>query len=124
LLRYFSLIFIVLLLSGMSYDEQLKDPMLEKRALVLERDIRCPSCAGQTIDGSNSQIATAMRHFIRERLAQGVPEAVIKQQLVNMYGDSILQTPPTNSYTYLLWGLPLGLVILTGFGWLYYRFKA
>ena len=51
---------------------------------------------------------------------KGKSDEDIKQFLVDKYGDWILMTPPFDPYTYVLWLSP-AIIILFGFGYIYYK---
>lgn len=85
----------------------LSPEQLEKRAVALGAVIRCPVCAGQTINDSNNEMAQAMRAMVREQLKEGQSDAAVLAFFQQRYGDGILLIPPKNAATLLLWGFPL-----------------
>lgn len=97
-------------------DEILADPTLEARARQLSKGLRCVVCRNQSIDDSNSGIAGDMRVALRERLVAGDSDAEAMQYLVDRYGEFILLKPPFGPATYLLWGTPLLILLLTAWG--------
>jgi cytochrome c-type biogenesis protein CcmH len=97
--------------------ETLEDPILEARAQHLESRIRCPVCASQTIDSSDSTMALAMRQYIRVSLLKNKTDATIIEHLHQAYGDSILITPPVSTKTIVLWLLPLLGFMIGGILW-------
>jgi cytochrome c-type biogenesis protein CcmH len=94
-------------------DEMLPDPKLETRARDLSAGLRCMVCQNQSIDDSDATLAHDIRVLIRERLAKGESDEVIKAFLVSRYGDFILLKPPLKMNTLLLWGGP-PLILLLG----------
>ncbi|MFM7623045.1 MAG: cytochrome c-type biogenesis protein CcmH, partial [Alphaproteobacteria bacterium] len=58
----------LMLLFVLSAFTPLSDPALEARAIALEKTLRCPVCQGEPLSESQSQMAQAMRTFIRESL--------------------------------------------------------
>lgn len=94
-------------------DEVLDDPVLEARARVISKDIRCMVCQNQSIDDSNADLARDLRIIVRERLVAGDSDAEVKNYLVARYGDYVLLTPPMTWGTALLWGGPF---VLLAFG--------
>jgi cytochrome c-type biogenesis protein CcmH len=83
--------------------EELKDPVLEARARLLSRDIRCLVCQNQSIDDSNAPLARDLRLIVRERLLAGDSDDGIIQYLVARYGDFVRLQPPMKPATYALW---------------------
>jgi cytochrome c-type biogenesis protein CcmH len=96
------------------------DITLEQRSHQLAAQLMCPVCDGQTIDGSNAQIAQDMRMKVRERLDAGDTNAEIREYFVLRYGEDILAAPSGNGFNLLAWIVPaiiffggLGIVFLT-----------
>jgi cytochrome c-type biogenesis protein CcmH len=77
----------------------------------LEREVMCPTCAGQTLDQSNAPSAARVKVFIRSRIRAGDTKSEIKAKLVDDFGPGILAAPPRSGVHILAWLLPLlGLV--------------
>ncbi|MEZ0225164.1 MAG: cytochrome c-type biogenesis protein CcmH [Alphaproteobacteria bacterium] len=96
-------------------DEVLKDPVLEARARVLTKELRCLVCQGEDIDESEAPLAADLRRLVRERLAKGDTDAEVLAHMQDRYGDYILMNPPLSFRTLLLWGAP-ALVLAVGLG--------
>jgi cytochrome c-type biogenesis protein CcmH len=114
-----ALVFAVLLLSSAAQAAPapgtLSDPAMEARARVLQRELRCVVCQGESIDESNAPIAADIRKLIRERIEAGDSDTQIKDYLVSRYGDFVLMKPPLGPRTWLLWFGPAA-VLLIGAG--------
>lgn len=95
-----------------SPEEHLPDPE-EKRAQALFLEVRCPVCAGQVIESSDSEISYQLRKLIRTKVSEGKSDAEIKSYLIHEFGDDIITSPPINLSTIFLWLLPIG---ITGLG--------
>ena len=95
-------------------DRPLADARQEARAQALFRDVRCVVCQHESIADSPAGIAGDMRQRIREEIASGDSDAAVRDELVRLYGDYILFTPPVRGATWLLWFGPLLLVSLGG----------
>jgi cytochrome c-type biogenesis protein CcmH len=93
--------------------EQLPDPAQEARARHLSSELRCLVCQNQSIDDSDASLAVDLRRIVRERIAAGDSDQVIRDFLVARYGDFVLLKPPLSGKTILLWGLP-GIALLLG----------
>ncbi|MSP88684.1 MAG: cytochrome c-type biogenesis protein CcmH [Alphaproteobacteria bacterium] len=92
--------------------EELKDPVLEARARILSRDIRCLVCQNQSIDDSNAPLARDLRLIVRERLVAGDTDDGIIQYLVARYGDFVRLQPPMKPATYALWFGPAAILAI------------
>ena len=92
--------------------ERLSDPLLEERARILSKNIRCLVCQNQSIDDSNATLAKDLRVLVRERLTAGATDNEIFDFLVDRYGDFILLNPPLKPSTYFLWYGPVIFLII------------
>jgi cytochrome c-type biogenesis protein CcmH len=92
------------------YGETLKNPELEARARRLYTEIRCPVCAGQSLDSSQSQVAADLRADIRARLLSGQSDTEIIDALKARYGQAVSFCPTFCLQTLLLWGVPFLLI--------------
>lgn len=88
-----------------------EDITLEQRAHQLAGQLMCPVCEGQTIDGSNAQIAQDMRVKVRELLDDGKTNAEVKEYFVLRYGEEILAAPEGGGFNMLAWIVPFFIVI-------------
>lgn len=100
------LIFFLLISTNISIAE-------ENRAINLFKEVRCLVCQGQTIHESNAEMAEDLKEVIREKIDQGQTDREIKSFLIEKYGNWIIMTPPFNRLTYLLWFVPL-IILLFG----------
>jgi cytochrome c-type biogenesis protein CcmH len=80
-----------------------QDQALERRAIALERELRCLVCQNQTLAESSAPLAMDLRNQIREQLAAGKSEREITDYMVARYGDFVLYRPPLKATTVLLW---------------------
>jgi len=103
-------------------DEILSDPVLEARARVLSKELRCMVCQNQSIDDSEAPLAKDLRVLVRERLKAGDSDPQVLDFLVARYGEFVLLNPRFNWHTALLWlGPPAvllgGALALLAFAW-------
>ncbi len=96
------------------------DAALERRAVALERELRCLVCQNQTLAESNAPLAMDLRNQIRSQLAAGKSEREVVDYLVARYGDFVRYRPPLKASTLLLWAGPF--VFLIGGFYLLARF--
>lgn len=95
-------------------DKKLGNPHQEKQAQKLFEDIKCLVCKGESLAESNADMAVDMRELIRKKIADGQTPAEVKSYLVEKFGVQILQTPPMDDSTYLLWFLPAIMLVFGG----------
>jgi cytochrome c-type biogenesis protein CcmH len=90
---------------------------LDERVYTVGSELQCPVCNGESVADSSSQVAADMRAVIRAKLASGESEQQVLQYFRARYGDGILETPPVQGFTLLIWLGPVvmlvaGLVVL------------
>ncbi|WP_110685144.1 cytochrome c-type biogenesis protein [Salinicola aestuarinus] len=90
------------------------DPALAQRFEALSGRLRCPKCQNESIGASNSPIAGDMRARVAAMLRDGASDAEIEGAMVERFGDYALYDPRFEARTWLLWGLPFGLVVIGG----------
>ncbi|MFM2396919.1 MAG: hypothetical protein RLZZ144_169 [Pseudomonadota bacterium] len=96
-----------------------KDPVLEKRMIVLAEKLRCLVCQNESLASSHAELAEDLRREVREQMSKGNSDQQILDYLVSKYGDFVLYEPPVKSYTFLLWFGPFILLVLAVGGLLY-----
>ena len=84
----------------------------ESRYLDLIDNIRCPVCQGQSIGGSNSDLAKDLREQVRKMILNDKSDDDIYLFMIERYGDFVIFKPPINWKTYLLWFTPLIFLVL------------
>ena len=124
---FFSLVTVTGFMSGLSLagnnaNQTRPDLQDIQKAEKIYDQVRCLVCDGQSLAGSQAQIAIAMRRNIMQNVQQGQSEARILEDLQAKYGDKILLSPPYQKNTYILWLLPVVILILAGI-WLMRIFR-
>ncbi|MGJ7458572.1 cytochrome c-type biogenesis protein [Halomonas sp. MA07-2] len=89
------------------------DPVLEQRYRSLTASLRCPTCENQAINDSDAPVSGDMRDRVYLLLQEGVSDIEIRDHMVQRFGDYVLYNPRLEGRTFLLWGLPAGLVMLS-----------
>jgi cytochrome c-type biogenesis protein CcmH len=74
-------------------DEILSDPVMEARARVISKGLRCLVCRNENIDSSNAGIAKDLRILVRERLVKGDSNDQVVSYVVDRYGEYVLLKP-------------------------------
>ena len=105
------LMFLSLPVYGGEAQDMAKDPVLEKRMVVLAEELRCLVCQNESLASSHADLAEDLRREVRELMQKGMSDQEIKDYLVARYGDFVLYEPPMKSSTLLLWIGPFALLI-------------
>ena len=69
--------------------------------------IKCPVCQGESIANSPSQMAEDMMDLVSERVASGVSDEQIVEELLGSYTGAVLLDPPASGNTLALWLAPI-----------------
>lgn len=85
---------------------------LDQRAHEVASQLQCPVCNGESVADSPSGLASEMRSLIRQKLAQGQSEQQVIQYFEARYGDAILESPPTQGFTLMIWLPPVAMLAL------------
>ena len=99
----FLTLFLALPAAAVEPGEMLADPVLERRARDISKNLRCLVCQNQSIDDSNAGLARDLRILVRERLVLGDSDTAVIRYIVDRYGDYVLLDPPFKGSTYVLW---------------------
>ncbi len=102
------------------------DPALEERVMIIAAELRCLVCQNETIAASHADLAKDLRDQVREQLRAGRSEREILDYMVARYGDFVLYRPPVKTTTWLLWGGPFALLVVTllALGWTWRKRRA
>jgi len=78
---------------------------------AVAKQLNCPVCENVPLDVCETQACAQWRDLIRQKLATGdKPEQIIAYFRAT-YGDRVLQSPPREGFTGLIWSLPfVGLI--------------
>ena len=84
-------------------DEILENQILEERARLISKDLRCLVCQNENIDSSNAELAKDLRVLVRERILLGDTNKEVKDFIVKRYGEYVLLNPTFSGSTIFLW---------------------
>jgi cytochrome c-type biogenesis protein CcmH len=82
----------------------------QQRFTTLIGELRCVVCQSQSLAESNAPLAHDIKQQIYLMVQDDKSEKMIKQYMVDRYGDAILYNPPMQLNTTILWGLPFVLI--------------
>ena len=103
---------VVVIVVGLWPSESPANP--EARAHALAVSLKCPICAGESIDASQTDLAEDLRLLIAEEIADGSTDEEILALFVDSYGEQVLLDPPAGGWGIALWALPLLLAVAGG----------
>ena len=86
----------------------------DKLKTEITKNLRCLVCQGQSVYDSDSEFAVSLKLVVENKIQQGLTKDQIYQFLTDKYGEWILYDPKFNKNTYLLWFLPLLILLLGG----------
>lgn len=85
-----------------------------QNAIELAKSLRCPQCQNQNLVESNSPVAKDLRLHVYQMIKEGRSNQEIVDYMTRRFGDFVLYQPSVNNRTYLLWFLPLLLLLIGG----------
>lgn len=86
---------------------------IAERTEQIAAQLACPTCDGQSVAMSHSEIAGAMRTEIRAQLVAGREPAQIRAWFAERYGPEALLEPPHSGIALVVWWAP---AVLLGAG--------
>ena len=90
-------------------------PSEDQRVYTIASQLQCPVCNGESVADAPTPIASEMRSVIREKVREGWPDSQILAYFHTRYGDTILESPPFNGFTLIIWIAPLLVLMIGGF---------
>lgn len=84
----------------------------EERARDIAATIKCPTCRSQSVAGSDSAAARAIRAEITRRVGDGESADEIRSAIAATYGDDVLLTPSRSGVEGVVWVLPVVALVL------------
>ncbi len=79
----------------------------QQRFHYFNKNLRCPMCDNQNLEGSNSAISADLRDELARMINDGETDQQINEFMRTRYGDYIFYDPPMNRNTVWLWLVPL-----------------
>lgn len=84
----------------------------EERVRDIAATIKCPTCRSQSVAGSDSAAARAIRGDIARRVSDGESADEIRAAVAATYGDDVLLTPSSSGVEGIVWILPVVALVL------------
>jgi len=85
----------------------------DDRLYALAGQMKCLQCLGETVAGSQADIAVKMRTEIRAQMRAGRTDDEILTFFADKYGQRVLLNPSSSGVTAVVWVLP---VVVVGLG--------
>ena len=97
----------VVLLGALAIGSQRQAPVsAADRERAIASQLRCPTCAGQSVASSDAPAAQAIREEIHRRVGEGQSRAEIVDFILSRYPDSRI-VPEASGFGAVVWVLPL-----------------
>lgn len=90
------------------------DRSLSARVDTVTSGLRCPTCDGQSVADSESDLARQMRAVATEQLAAGRTPDQVRTYFVQRYGNQVLLDPPLSGLGLATRLVPFALLVLGG----------
>ena len=74
---------------------------------AVAKKLNCPVCENVPLDVCETQACSQWRDLIRQKLSSGETPQQIVNYFQATYGDRVLQEPPRQGFTGLVWVLPI-----------------
>ncbi len=84
----------------------------EEQVRHIAATIKCPTCRSQSVAGSDSAAARAIRGDIAKRVSDGESADEIRAAVAATYGNDVLLTPPRSGVEGIVWILPVVALVL------------
>jgi cytochrome c-type biogenesis protein CcmH/NrfF len=79
----------------------------DERVAHLSKQIRCPTCAGRSVEESMAPLAVSSKEEITKRVQEGQSDEQIRAYFVSRYGNTALMSPERTGINRLPWVLPV-----------------
>lgn len=79
----------------------------DDRLFAIASQLKCQTCVGESVAGSQSASAVQFREEIAAQMAQGRTDDEILTFFVQRYDQEVLLTPPSSGAGALVWILPV-----------------
>ncbi len=81
-------------------------PVTDDQVNAVAKQLNCPVCENVPLDVCETQACLQWRDLIRQKLSTGETPQQIIVYFRATYGDRVLQSPPREGFTGLVWVLP------------------
>jgi cytochrome c-type biogenesis protein CcmH/NrfF len=86
-----------------------------QRSDLLFSKLRCLTCLHQSVSDSDSPFAEEVKNYVHQAIKRCESNEKILSDLAHKYGQQVLWSPPKQGFHWLIWGMPVGLVLVVLF---------
>lgn len=108
----FFILFVVFSHAAISEELYFASREMEEDYHALLKEIRCVTCANQTLSDSSMPVAMGMKAEIYQQLSDDKSPEEIKNFFVERYGQGVLYRPPFVKSTMFLWLSPIFFILI------------
>jgi cytochrome c-type biogenesis protein CcmH len=105
-------IVVALAVAALPQGDSVRTP--EERVTHLAKQIRCPTCAGRSVEESLAPLAVSSKQEISTRVQRGESDEQIRAFFVSRYGDTALMSPERTGINRVPWILPILFAVAGG----------
>jgi cytochrome c-type biogenesis protein CcmH len=105
--RIVILVALLAVLGAVAWSARPQEATAAERVDRITSELRCVTCQGLSVKDSPAASARQMRDLVVQRVAEGRTDEAIRDEFRASYGDWVLLSPPTSSWTGLIWLVPL-----------------
>jgi cytochrome c-type biogenesis protein CcmH len=105
--RALILVALLAILGALAWSAWPRETTAAERVDRITSELRCVTCQGLSVKDSPAASARQMRDLVAQRVAEGRTDEEIRGEFRASYGDWVLLSPPTSSWTGLIWLVPL-----------------
>ena len=105
--RALILVALVAILGAIAWSARPHETTAAERVDRITSELRCVTCQGLSVRDSPASSARQMHDLVVQRVAEGRTDDEIRDEFRASYGDWVLLSPPTSSWTGLIWLVPL-----------------
>jgi cytochrome c-type biogenesis protein CcmH len=98
---------LVAILGAVAWSARPHEATAAERVDRITSELRCVTCQGLSVKDSPAASARQMRDLVAQRVAEGRSDDQIRDEFRASYGDWVLLSPLTSSWTGLIWLAPL-----------------
>lgn len=113
--KFSKLAFIFLILNSSAFavdDITDLDPAKQDEFRDVAGMLRCPTCTGLSVLGSDAPFSTQIKSLVKEQVVQGKSKDQILEYFTERYGPWILREPPKAGFNLVAWAFPALLLCL------------
>jgi cytochrome c-type biogenesis protein CcmH/NrfF len=91
---------------------QAQAPVPDDQTYRIAKQLNCPTCAGRNLADCPTETCTQWKNEIKAQLDQGKNAEEVLAYFEARFGPTVLQEPPKEGTTAILWAAPVGAAIV------------